>query len=567
MLRHLSVQNYALVQTLDIEFSAGLSVITGESGAGKSILLGALGLVLGERADSKSVRPGASKTEVSAEFNISHNTQARAFLDAAELTDTDEPGRCLLRRVISAEGRSRAFINGATVTLKDLRNLCTSLINIHAQDEHMALLQKDVQLNLLDAYGVDAVLLAEVHNSYANWQDTKSRRAQLQQRLEASKDRQALISYQVEELDALALEPGEYEDIDVHHRRLARADDLQASLSSLLGLLDTGDETSDAATSILDQVRKLCAGLAAVEEVGKDRDAHLNTARELVQNALDFLEEANTELGRYLDGLTPDPEKLNELEERIATINALSRKHRVRPELLADLHVALQGELASASIDESEFEALAQEEVALENTFLQVARTLQGVRKKAAGTFSETVSTHMQHLGIKGGLLDIRFSEQLSARGLDAVEYMVVTNPKYPAAPLSRVASGGERTRISLAIQVVAAEQTLLPTLVLDEADVGVGGKTSDILGRLLRKLAGNTQVLCVTHAPQVAALGHQHLVVAKTESQDSSIATLDKTERVEELARMLGGKDITTKTRQYAEELISLTESSDQAL
>ena len=563
MLRHLSVQNYALVQALDIEFSAGLSVITGESGAGKSILLGALGLVLGERADSKSVRHGASKTEVSAEFNIEHNPQAKQFLEDAELGDPDDPGRCLLRRVISAEGRSRAFINGANVTLKDLRGLCSSLIYIHAQDENMALTQKDVQLDLLDAYGVDAALLSKVRTHFTNWQETKVRCAQLQQRLENSKDRQALISYQVEELDELALGPGEYEDIDLAHRRLAKVDDLQAETARLLALLDhAGDGARDDAGnagSLLDQVRTLSAGLANSEE----RDTHLACAKELTQNALDFLEETHGELGRYLESLTPDPHQLSQLESRLGAINELSRKHKVRPQLLAELHTNLKTELTGVSIDESEYEALVQQESKLESTFMREAGTLGKARRKAATIFAKAVSTHMQHLGIKGGQLEVFFSQQIAATGLDAVEYQVTTNPKYPAASLSRVASGGERTRISLAIQVVAAEKTLLPVLVLDEADVGVGGKTSDILGRLLRKLAANTQVLCVTHAPQVAALGHQHLVVEKTDTQDSTIETLDQVARVEELARMLGGKDITAKTRQYAEELISLQEGT----
>ena len=563
MLRHLSVQNYALVQALDIEFSTGLSVITGESGAGKSILLGALGLVLGERADSKSVRHGASKTEVSAEFNIEHNTQAKLFLENAELSDPDEPGRCLLRRVISAEGRSRAFINGTTVTLKDLRNLCASLIYIHAQDENMALTQRDVQLDLLDAYGVDAALLAKVHACYTDWQDTKTRCTALGQRLETSKDRQALISYQVEELDELALSRGEYEDIDVAHRRLAKADDLQADAARLLVLLDNAGDSSGEPGSLLDQVRTLSTGLADIEQPSENLDTNLRSAKDLARNALDFLEEAQAELGNYLQSLTPDPQHLSQLETRLGTINDLSRKHKVRPENLAELHTKLKTELANVSIDESEYQALRQQETTLESTFMRAAKKLGKARRKAAAVFSKAVSTHMQHLGIKGGQLEISFSEQLAATGLDAVDYQVITNPKYPAASLSRVASGGERTRISLSIQVVAAEKTLLPTLVLDEADVGVGGKTSDILGRLLRKLAANTQVLCVTHAPQVAALGHQHLVVEKTETQDSSIATLDQAARIEELARMLGGKDITAKTRQYAEELISFRDGS----
>lgn len=559
MLRHLSVQNYALVQALDIEFSAGLSVITGESGAGKSILLGALGLVLGERADSKSVRHGASKTEVNAEFGIDKNPTAQAFLQAHALLDSDEPGRCLLRRVISAEGGSRAFINGSAVNLKDLRTLTSALINIHAQDEHMALLQKDMQLKLLDEYGVDKKLLAKVSTHFNDWQSAKNQREALRLKLVASKDRQALISYQVEELDALALAKGEYEDIDVLHRRLAKTDDLQAAMGTLLELLEGGSKADEAPESILDQVRALSIGLNNSE----DRDTHLDSARELTQNALDFLEEARGELGNYLQRLSPNPEQLKNLESRISLVNDLARKHRVRPENLAELHAGLQTELSNVSIDESEYEQLSAAENAFKASFVTQAKKLRAERKRAAKTFTAAVSTHMQHLGINAGKLEIDFSEQESETGLDLVEYKVKTNPKYPAAPLARVASGGERTRISLAIQVVAAEKTQLPTLVLDEADVGVGGKTSDILGRLLRSLAANTQVLCVTHAPQVAALGHQHLVVAKTTEQDSTISTLSAEARVEELARMLGGQDITAKTRQYAEELIGLQDSA----
>ena len=555
MLRHLSVHNYALVKTLDIEFSAGLSVITGESGAGKSILLGALGLVLGERADSKAVRYGANKTEVSAELDLSDKPQAVKFLSSRDLTDPDEPARCLLRRVITADGRSRAFINGSVVNLKDLKVLTNSLINIHGQDQHMDLLQKEVQLSLLDEYGVDPKLNKKVRALYQQWQSCKKRCSDLRQTLSANKDRQALISYQVEELNVLGINPGEYEEIDAQHRRFAKVHDLQHEMGALLTLL------SDDSHSILDQLRKLNIGLNDVD----DPDVRLDSAKDLARNALTFLDEAQGELSAYTEQLMPDPEQLAILEKRLVTISDLSRKHRVRPEKLVDLHASLITELQNISINEDDLIRLTQAETDTKKQFIKQATSLRKTRKQASKGFSSAVSTHIQHLGMVEGALEITFHEQISETGLDAIEFKVKTNPKYPAATLARIASGGERTRIGLAIQVVAAEKTQLPTLVLDEADVGVGGKTSDILGRLLRDLAKNTQVLCVTHAPQVAALGHQHLVVTKTASQDSTISTLSPSARVEELARMLGGKDITAKTRQYAEELISMKETSNE--
>ncbi len=542
VLRALTVRDFALVQSLDIAFADGLTVITGESGAGKSILLGALGLVLGERAASDTVRPGAQRADVTAEFDLTGYPASRRFLEDQALADPDAPGRCLVRRVVGADGRSRAFINGSPVTLQVLRGLCGELIDIHGQHENQRLTEPGVQLALLDDFGADPELRRACRDSFRAWRRAEREAAELEERLAQQSDRASLLTYQLEEFDALGLAPGELEAVEAEHKRLSQAQDLRAVVSRCLDALE-----EDATVG---RALRLLGGL-------DDDHERLGAALGALRSMDDLMADAVRDLRAYDGSLELDPERLAELDERLSDIHALARKHRVAPERLVEHARALAEELEGISTDRGALEAL-QAAVANERAaFLEHAGKLSEQRRGAAAEFARAVSRCMNTLGIKGGALSLEFAPAESETGLESVEFQVKTNPHYPAGPLTRIASGGERARIGLAIQVVAAEKSAMPCLVLDEADVGVGGTTADVVGRLLRALADHTQVICVTHAPQVAALGHNHLRVRKDERQDTLIDPLAEDSRVEELARMLAGADITDKSREYARALL----------
>jgi DNA repair protein RecN (Recombination protein N) len=542
VLKALTVRDFALVQALDIAFAEGLTVITGESGAGKSILLGALGLVLGDRAASDVVRPGADRADVTAEFDLSQHPAALQQLETQALIDPDQPGRCLVRRVVGSDGRSRAFINGTPTTLQMLRSLCEGLVDVHGQHENARLTRRDVQLELLDDFGVDAALRRACRDRYRAWKRAEQEAAELGQALDARKDRADLLAYQLQELDQLGLAPGEYASVESEHKRLAQAQTLREAAARSIDAL-----SEDLA---LGRALRLLDGL-------DDDHPRLDAARETLHAAEQLVADAVRDLRAYDDSLELDPEHLDALDRRLAAIHDLARKHRVQPVALAEHLAALRAELDELSTDRSALEALQEAAANHRKAYLADARKLGKARRKAAGEFETAVSQCMNTLGIRGGALALVWSETESETGLEAVEFHVTTNPKYPPGPLTRIASGGERARISLAIQVVAAARSALPCLVLDEADVGVGGTTADVVGRLLRALAEHTQVICVTHAPQVAALGHHHLRVRKDEEQDTRIEELGAEPRVEELARMLAGADVTEKSREYARTLL----------
>jgi len=550
MLKSLHVRDIALVHHLDIHFEPGLTVITGESGAGKSIILGALGLVLGERASTDSLRPGAQRAEVSAEFDLAANPATLESLREQSLDDPDQPGRCLVRRTLGADGRSRAFINGTPVNLTQLRLLTGALIDVHGQHENQRLGDPAVQRELLDDYGVDPELRRGCANAYGEWQEAARRLDRLSARVRESEDRSALLTYQLEELRAAAPEPGEFQAISAEHRRMGQAQKL----------LDVAQRAIDA----IENESALGAVLKQLERLDDDHP-RLVSGIEALRSALDLAEDAARDLGAYTSGLELDPAALAELDERIALLHELARKHRVEPDALAELVEALTTELESLSTDRSELKRLEREMDGLERRYRDQAARVSKQRRAAGDDFSSAVGACMNSLGIRGGALTLEFHPCEAPHGVENVEFLVVTNPKYPAAPLKQIASGGEQARISLAIQTVAAEKSALPTLVLDEADVGVGGTTADVVGRMLRSLADHTQVLCVTHAPQVAALGQHHLRVHKDDAQDTHIDTLPDAARVDELARMLAGAGITEKSRDYARNL--LDEAADGPL
>ncbi|MCZ6710042.1 MAG: DNA repair protein RecN [Gammaproteobacteria bacterium] len=542
MLKTLIVRDFALVESLDINLQSGLTVITGESGAGKSILLGALGLVLGDRADTDTIRPGANRADVSAEFDISGDSVAQGFLAEHALDDADQPSRCLVRRLVNSEGRSRAFINGIPTTRQLLRSFTGALVDIHGQHENQRLAEPGVQLSLLDDYGVAAKPLDACRISYRSWQSARGEARELEASLASKDDRASLLAYQLEELATLALGPGEFESLQVEHKRLSQAQSLRETVANCLAQLEDTDTLGRASRE-----------LTAID----DNHPQLTAANEFLSAATALLADAVKDLRDYDSSLVVKPEQLASLDERLTSVLNLARKHRVAPLDLVEHVDALQTELDSISTDRTALDSLRDAATRYETDFHKQARKVSRQRHKAAAGFASAVSQCMNALGIDGGALSVEFREGESERGLETAEFQVITNPKYPAAPLARIASGGERARISLAIQVVAAEKSALPCLVLDEADVGVGGTTADVVGRLLRSLAEHTQVLCVTHAPQVAALGEHHLRVQKTAEQDTRIEALSKDSRISELARMLAGSDITDKSRDYAKTLL----------
>tara|TARA_A100001037_G_C15134555_1_gene630397 strand:+ start:719 stop:2371 length:1653 start_codon:yes stop_codon:yes gene_type:complete len=542
MLKTLNIKDFALVDNLDINFETGLTVITGESGAGKSILLGALALAMGERADGNTVRPGARRAEIIAEFSLANHARSQAFLRDNSLDDSDQPDRCLLRRSINSDGRSRAFVNSVPVTLQVLRQLTVDLIELHGQDENQRLIRPQNQLSLIDDYGVDKSLLESCSIAYKNWNKTKAKLSDLKASLENNEDRAALLRYQIEELDTLGLSEGEFAALSGTQKRLSHLAELRHTIAEVQEILKTKE--------LLSKSERLLSEI-------DDDDRYLYAAKESLRSANELLDDTAKSTRSYFDSLEDDPILLSEIDERLGSIFELARKHRIGPENLPAQLQMLNEELKSISIDESELDELLEKANQYEHEYLQLARKISKRRHQIAEQFCKEVSACMQTLGIINGELLVHFHEVQSESGLETVEFMVITNPKYPAATLKKIASGGERSRISLAICIVTSAKTELPSLVLDEADVGVGGATADVVGRLLRNLAGNVQVICVTHAPQVAALGDLHLKVDKDKKQDTHIDYLKENDRIEEIARMLAGSGITAESRNYAKTLI----------
>ncbi len=556
MLTHLQVRDLAIVEALEVELQAGMTALTGETGAGKSILVDALGLALGDRGDAGLVRAGAERTEIHAGFDVSQIAAAREWLEVRELDAAQE---CVIRRSITRDGRSRGYINGQPVTLQALRELGALLVDIHGQHEHQSLVRRDTQRQLLDDHAGHGEQVARVEQLYASW---KRLRETLQRLREDAGDRSArvqLLRYQVQELDALGLALDEHATLTAEHARLANAGRLLESCQRALQQLYQGEELSAYAlvSDSVAEIGNLCA-----------LDARLEAAHDLLAGALIQLREGADELHRYTDRLELDPAALAALEQRLGVLHDLARKHRVRPEELPALHERLRAQLHALEGDDSRLEGMEGELAALEGSYYEVATALSAGRRNAAQALAERVGALMRELGMPGGRFEIDVDAQAfehpSPSGLDAVEFLVSANPGQAVKPLSKVASGGELSRISLAIQVVAAHAARIPTLIFDEVDTGIGGGVAEVVGRQLRALGGMRQVLCVTHLPQVAAQAHHHLLVSKTVAEGCSriaIRALETPHRADELARMLGGVEITEQARAHAREMMELAQ------
>ncbi|MDM7321762.1 MAG: DNA repair protein RecN [Gammaproteobacteria bacterium] len=553
MLRHIHVRNFAIIDEVQLELSPGLTVMTGETGAGKSILVDALSLLLGERVGNEVIRPGAERAELEALFSLDNSPEAQRWL--REHAIDDESGECLVRRVIAREGSNRAYVNGRGVNLSTLRELGGLLVDIHGQHEHQNLLKPGAQRELLDGFGGHEALLARVSEAFAKWRATAERLKALRQADDNRSQRIELLRYQVEELTALRLEPNEWERIEAEHRRLTHAGRLIELCQNALEALYEGEgETLHGSLTHIN----------ALLEQGRRTDAGLEPALELLRQAEILLHEGVDQLRDYARSLELDPERLAEVESRLTALHDAARKYRVRPEELPQLARQLAEELAKLEGEGESLEALEERLLTQEAVYREAARALSHARTETAARLSAHVTASIRGLGMPHARFAIQVTPRedkgFTAHGLDTVEMLVSTNPGQPLQALGKVASGGELSRISLALRVATAVHGQVATLVFDEVDTGIGGSVAEVVGRLLASLGRQRQVLCVTHLPQVAAQGHHHLHVRKEQSADSThtqLIPLDREARIEELARMMGGVEITAQTRGLAQEML----------
>jgi len=552
MLLSLSIRNFVIVESLDLEFGPGFSVLTGETGAGKSILIDALLLALGERAEADVVREGAARAEIGAEFRIGE--AARDWIAAQDLGGEDA-GLVLLRRTVDAGGRSRAFINGSAVTLAQLRELGELLVDVHGQHAHQSLLKGGSQQRLLDEHGGLAAAAREVAQRFAELRRAGRARAEAEAMAGSAQAEADRLRWTVEELDELAPQPGEWEAVEAEHRRLSHAAGLLEGAQAAVEALGEGDAAA------LERIDAMLARLQSLAQY----DARLAAVLESLGAARVQLDDAVRELNRYLGQADLDGARLAQVEARVAALHAAARKLRSTPAELPALLADAQARLAALSAA-SDLEALRAQESAALARYTEAARALSKARVKAAHQMAAEITRAMQDLSMAGGRFEVNLvplaDGETAATGAERVEFLVAGHAGVAPKPLVRVASGGELARISLAIAVIAASATPVGTLIFDEVDAGIGGAVAETVGRLLRQLGQQRQVLCVTHLPQVAACGDAHLVVSKAPAADgrpvSQIRPLDRKSRVDEIARMLGGIEITETTRKHARELLS---------
>jgi len=551
MLRHIHIRDFAIVDRLDVELEGGMTALTGETGAGKSILLDALGLCLGDRADTTALPDRADRAEILVSFDIADNAAAREWLDEQAL---DADGECILRRVVQRNGRSQAWINGRPAPLQMLGDLGGYLVDIHGQHAHHSLMRTDIQRQTLDAFGAHGDQLEGVAELEREWRTLRAEAKRLQGGQEGYDDRLDLLRYQVGEIEALDMDREAIAALDAEQRRLASAGDTIEACQRAIAALYEDETSAQAALS------------SVIRDIGDrtDIDDSLATAHDLFNEALVQIQEGCNSLRHFVDGLEVDPARLEWVEQRIAELSDLARKHRVRPEELPERLDSLRSELAELEQAESRLKEIDGEIAELEARYRAQAKTLSDARNAAAQTLSERVTELMGELGMGGGELRIRVDHDAEGRpgphGLDQVVFEVRTNPDQRFGPLAKVASGGELSRIGLAMEVATAGVTHIPTLIFDEADTGIGGGVAEVVGRKLRELGGHHQVLCVTHLPQVAAQAHRQLKVSKALADGrtrTGITSLGSDARTEEIARMLGGMEITEHSLQHAREML----------
>ncbi|MBT7952113.1 MAG: DNA repair protein RecN [Gammaproteobacteria bacterium] len=552
MLKQLLIRNFAIIEELDLYLKPGMTVFTGETGAGKSILIDALGLILGDRAESTIIRAGCERTEISASFDLSENSDVASILEEQAIAVDDN--EIIIRRVISNDGRSRAFINSTPVPVNLLKTIGEYLIDIHGQHAHQSLTKRDAQRLLLDSYGGYDKELNLVRDSYTSWHELQEKIVQLSGETENHGAQLTLLRYQVQELETLAPETDEYESLSEEFKRLDNA-------NRLIEL--TQQATQNVMEDEYSLHNKLANTIRDMQEAQQFDDSIANIL-ELLEGAAIQLSEAGDELRLYLDKLDRDPERLQNVEQRLSDIHDMARKHNIQSQQLPGYFEQLQQKLYEMENSQHLLADLVKQKDECLQLYHQAAKKLHLCRVKTAKLISGKISQTLETLGMSGGQFVIAIEEQDDAQpglhGNDQIEFLVSANPGQPPQPLRKVASGGELSRISLAIQVISNNEKVIPTLVFDEVDAGIGGGVAEIVGNLLHSLTVKHQVFCVTHLPQVASLGDQHLQVQKSSSKKTTytqVAELDDSERIEEIARMLGGIKITEQSRKHAKEML----------
>ena len=554
MLTQLTINNFAIVRQLEIELAKGMSVITGETGAGKSIAIDALGLCLGQRVESSMVRDGEERAEICASFYIEPHNPAYQWLQEQELQDPDNPSDCILRRLINADGRSKAFINSTPVSAAQLKEIGQYLIHINGQHASQLLLKNDYQLQLIDSFAQHSDLLNQMREDYRAWKNLQTQVKTFRQKVTENEAKKQLLQYQVEELDEFNLRPNEYLELEEDQRRLSNSEQLTQLSQSALQILSE-NETVNIDTMLY----------RATQYINElvELDPHYAGAQALLNDALIQVQEATNEIQNLSSGIEQDPMLLQEIEQRMGQALQLAKKHNVKPQDLVECHHKLKAELATlVDFSESEETLIAQEKVAF-TQMLAMATALSASRKKAADKLAQQVTKYIKQLAMENAEFYIEVdanNDNVSANGVDAVLFTLRSNLGQPAQPLAKVASGGELSRISLAIQVLTSDQSAIPTLIFDEVDVGISGSTASVVGKLLRQLGDKCQVLCVTHLPQVACCGHNQFNVEKfiiDKKTETKMTALSQEERVPALARLLGGSQITELALANAREML----------
>ena len=556
MLTQLTINNFAIVRQLEIELAKGMSVITGETGAGKSIAIDALGLCLGQRIETSMVREGQERAEICATFFIEPTNPTYQWLQEQELQDPDNPSDCILRRVINADGRSKAFINSTPVSASQLKEIGQYLIHINGQHASQLLLKNDYQLQLVDTFAHHHDLLVQMREDYRAWKNLQTQVKTFQQKVAENEAKKQLLQYQVEELDEFALRPNEYLELEEDQRRLSNSEQLTQLSQSALQLLSENETVSiDSmlyrATQYIDELSELDSRYASVQT--------------MLNDALIQVQEATSEVQHLASHIEQDPMLLQEIEQRLGQALQLARKHNVKPEELVEWHQKLKAELtALLDFSESEERLLLEEKAAFEK-MQHTAKQLHESRCQAAGKLAQQVTHSIKGLAMENAEFFIEVNSDLTkvtANGADNIVFTLRSNLGQQAQPLAKVASGGELSRISLAIQVLTSDQSAIPTLIFDEVDVGISGKTASVVGKLLRQLGDKCQVLCVTHLPQVACHGHHQFNVEKftvDDKTETKMTALSQEERVPALARLLGGSEITELALANAQEMLDL--------
>lgn len=552
MLTHIHIKDLAIVSSLELDLNPGMTTLTGETGAGKSILIDALGLVLGERVDNDMIRDGCERAEITAILDISNLDHATNWLREQAL---DTGSECILRRVLSQSGNSKAYINGSPVPARSLQALGDLLVDIHGQHAHQSLLKRDQQRGLLDDYAGHQELMQQLAGAFQLWHTSEEKLQQLSSASSERREKLELLRYQVSELNGLNLTESELPELDKEHSLLSNAGRLQTGCDLILTTL------YDDENAIQGQLSRIQSEL----EQMLSTDPSLSEVHEMLEEAVIQIQEATHSLRQYADGIELDPARLELVEQRLGDIHDIARKYRCRPEEITATRSALEGELDQLEHADIHLAELEQQVETYRAGYMELASKLDSSRRYAADSLARDVTNSLHSLGMPDGVLEIAIEtlapDKASAKGLNRIEFLVSANPGQPAKSLIKVASGGELSRISLAIQVATIRCSGTPVLIFDEVDVGIGGGTAEIVGSLLRQLGEYRQVLCVTHLPQVAAQGHNHLQVTKTGENgtvQTKVINLDGNLRIQEIARMLGGVKITDQTLAHAEEMIS---------